>query len=322
MLPYIATYLLIAAILATADHFSHRPLFIRTQMKHLPWKLNYSFRWWSVQEYWAALTMASILGLYLLGFWHITGGKLNRDIGQALFIPIALGSSVLTIRQFKLVEKFKAHAWWLTSIAALLAIGLGIYASAYADSFILGLTRVDAAQFPLAQKAVTTLMVISIWLFLGTLLISAIVLIGYLVIAVTTPTFIGLIKRDPIKVMAWRKYKPGSKEHRRNVMLLVIFAGSFTSISIAMSFVDYIARHANDAIQETLVFASFHLHPKDCGIPGWSHDAWVALVSEGRAVLAAPAKRGYTFQTVKCEMQSKSALNHQHSEMIKKDNYY
>ncbi len=321
MLPYIATYLLIAIIVAIVDHFSPGPLFIRTHLKHFPWKLNYSCRWWGVQEYWAALTVTSVLGLYFLGFWHLTGGNLNRDIGQALFVPIALGSSILTIRHFRLVEKFKAHAWWLTAIAALPTLGLGIYANAYADSYILGLTRVDAAQFPLAQKALTMLMLISLWLFMGTVLISSIVLSASMLIAATTPTFVGILKRDPVKAMAWKKFRPGIEDRRRSSMLLIIFAGSFTTICIAMSFLEYVARHADEALQETLIFTSFHLHPRDCGIPGWTREAWVALVSDGKAVLAAPAKRGYTFQTVLCDMQSKAALDRRRAEMLRRDNY-
>ncbi len=50
MLSYIATYLLFACMLAVLDRFSDRPLFIRTHLKHLPWKLNYNFRWWRTQE--------------------------------------------------------------------------------------------------------------------------------------------------------------------------------------------------------------------------------------------------------------------------------
>lgn len=185
----------------------------------------------------------------------------------------------------------------------------------------MGLTRIDAAQFPLAQKALTLLILVSLWFFIGTLLISVIVFIASVVIAAITPTFVGLVQRDRIKAMAWRKYKPGTADRRRSTMMLVIFAGSFTTICIAMSFVENIARHADDALQETLIFTSFHLHPADCGIPGWSREAWVALVSDNRAVLAAPVKRGYVYQTVKCDMQSRQDLERKRSELMKSDHY-
>ncbi len=321
MFPFIATYVLFAALLAVVDRFTARPLFIRTQLKHLPWKLNYSFRWWGPQEYWAALTMVAICSLFFLGFWHAMGGAFYRDAGQALFIPIALGSTVLAIRHFHLVKHFKAHAWWLTLIVALPTLGVGIFANAYADAYILQITRVDAAKFPLAQKALTTLLMISLWLFAGVVLISCLVFAFSFVISARSPTFVGVIKRDPVKVLAWRKHAPGILEHRRSVMLMVVFIGAITTVSIAMSFIEYVLRHSNDVLQETLIFSSFHLHPRDCGIPGWTSDEWIALVGEKRGVMAVPGVRGYEFEEVDCDMQSHKALRQARLRQLRSDDY-
>lgn len=95
MFPYIATYLLFATILAIVDRLVDRPLFIRSHLKHFPWKLNYSFRWWGVQECWAAVTALSMCVLVFLLFWYSVGGRLNRDLAQLLYIPIAVGSTVI-----------------------------------------------------------------------------------------------------------------------------------------------------------------------------------------------------------------------------------
>ncbi len=321
MFPYIVTYLLFAAILAIVDRLTNRPLFIRTHLKHLPWKLNYSFRWWGVQEYWAAVTVISMCALVFLVFWHSVGGRLNRDAGQLLYVPLALGSTVIATRHFRLVEKFRVNAWWITLLVALPTIGLGIFANAHADSYILNLTRVDAAKFPLAQKALASLILVSLWVFIGIVLLNAVVFLASIVITAKTPTFIGLAKRDPVKSMAWKKHVHGSVEKRQWVMLAIIFGGSTTTATIAMSFLEYIGRHAEEALQDTLVFSSFHLHPRDCGIPGWTPEAWVALIDDSQAVLAEKTSKGYSFRTVKCEMQTTEALRRGMIKHLKRDDY-
>lgn len=321
MFPYIATYLLCAAILALIDRMIDRPLFIRTHLKHLPWKLNYSFRWWGVQEYWAAVTVISMCALVFLLFWYSVGGGLNRDAGQLLYVPIAIGSTVIGTRYFKLVAKFRANAWWITLLLALPTIYLGVLANAHADAYMLNLTRVDAAKFPLAQKAISSLMLVTLWVFIGIVLLNIVVLLGFPFIAAKTPTFIGLVQRDPIKSMAWKKHRLGRLETRQRVMLAIIFGGSATTATIALNFVEYIGRHAEEALQQTLVFSSFHLHPRDCGIPGWTSEAWVALIDDGQAVLAEKNEKGYSFRTVKCEMQTTAALKRGMVERLKRDNY-
>lgn len=104
-------------------------------------------------------------------------------------------------------------------------------------------------------------------------------------------------------------------------MLAIIFGGSTTRATIAMSFLDYIGRHAEQALQETLVFSSFHLHPRDCGIPGWTPEAWVALIDNSQAVLAQKTAKGYSFSTVNCEMQTNEALRRTTIDRLKRDYY-
>ncbi|HEX8544773.1 MAG TPA: hypothetical protein VF671_24075 [Pseudomonas sp.] len=321
MFPYIAAYLLFAAVLAIFDHLTDRPLFIRFHLKHLPWKLNYSFRWWGVQECWAAVTVISMCALLFLLFWYSVGGALNRDAGQLLYVPIALGSTVIATRHFRIVEKFRANAWWITLLVALPTIGLGIFASAHADSYILNLTRVDASKFPLAQKALASLMLVSLWVFIGVVLLNVVVFLASILIAAKTPTFIGLAKLDPVKSMAWKKHAPGRVDSRQRIMLAIIFGGSTTTATIAMNFLEYIGRHAEGALQEALVFSSFHLHPRDCGIPGWTPETWVALIDDSQAVLAEKTTKGYSFRTVKCEVQTNEALRQGMVDRLKRDDY-
>ena len=321
MLPYIVIYLFFAIALAVVDRLYDRPLFIKTHSKHFPWMLNYSFKWWGVDEYWAGATVVSLVGLLVLFLWTVTGGGVNPIVKVVIFGLVCLSSTGLSIRHFGLVQRFKAHVGWMTAFTALGTLGLAIGAGAYADSFIVNTTRIDAAQFPLAQRAITTILLVETWAYIGTLFISASVFAAYLVIAAKRPTFIGRVKRDPLKSLDRRPYVPSLIDRREVNRLLVVAAGAFMTVLIVLNSWTYILRHPGDAVQKSLVFASFHLHPKDCGIPGQGDEAWVALISDNRAVLATPAKRGYRFETVRCDMQTKASLERARMERLKLDDY-
>ncbi|MGE8143942.1 hypothetical protein ACQKP7_01900 [Pseudomonas frederiksbergensis] len=322
MLPYIATYLFIAFILAIIDRFTDRPLFIRTHLKQLPWKLNYSIRWWGPQECWSAITLGSVVVLFMLMFWMNVGGSVNKDIGRFFLVVICISSVVLSVRHFNLIAKFKAHAWWMTLLTALITLGFGLLASAFADSFILNRTRIDAAQFPVAQKTLTTLILVFFWASFATVLISVAVLVVSFFMSITAPTFFETIKREHLVASHWKAYKRGIIDKRRSLMLSSVFIGAIFTVLIALTYWEYILQHAEDVIQETLVFSSFHLHPRDCAIPGAPQDSWAALVSDGRAVIATPSRRGYTFETLPCHMQSATEVRNTILQRLKLDDYF
>ncbi|WP_219061965.1 hypothetical protein [Pseudomonas sp. UMAB-08] len=321
MLPYIATYILFAVILAIVDRFTDRPLFIRTHSKHFPWKLNYSVRWWGAQEYCAAIILASIAALLLIFFWWGMGGEKSTNVARIIFGVICLSSSVLSIKHFRLVEKLKAHAWWMTILTALATLVLSLVASAYADSFIVNWTRIDASQFPLAQKALSALILITLWAYIASTLISLGVGITFVVITAVSPTFIGVIKGDRLKTESWKRYKPDLTHRRRSSTQFALYTGAYFTVVITMNAWDYVLGHAEEVLQETLVFSSFHLHPRDCGIPRDSRDIWTALVSENRAVIATPAKLGYTYETVGCTIQSSDTMKKPQVKQLKRSDY-
>lgn len=322
MLPYIATYLLFALILEVIDRCTDRPLFIRRIGTHFRWKLNYSIRWWGPQEYWAAVTLGSVGVLVMMLFWMKLGASIDKGIGRFFLVVICLSSAVLSIRHFNLIAKFKAHAWWMTLLTALITLGFGLLASAFADSFILNRTRIDAAQFPVAQKTLTTLILVFFWASFVTVLISVAVLLVSFFMSIKTPTFFETIKRNHLVASHWKAYKRGILDKRRSLMLSSVFIGAIFTVLIALMYWEYILQHAEDVIQETLVFSSFHLHPRDCGIPGRSQDSWAALVSDGRAVIATPSRRGYTFETLPCHMQSAVEVRNAILQRLKLDDYF
>ena len=303
MLRYVVTYLLFAAAFAVASRFSNRPLFIRTQLKHFPWKLNYSFRWWRVQECCAALIQLSIVGLLFIVLWYSLGGGKATLVARGLIVLVCVSSFVLSIKQFKLIKRFKTHVWWMTGLAALGAVVLGIIASAFSDSLIVNWTRIDAAQFPLAQKALSASILVALWGYIATVLISLGVGVVAFSMSVTHPNFMPETKKKHLKFVSWKQYKPGLEQRRHSRLLVTIWVGAAFTVFFMLNSWLSILDHAEEGLQDVMIFASFHLHPEDCGLEERTTAAWAALVTEGRAVIAVPAAIGYSYETVVCEIQ-------------------
>jgi F0F1-type ATP synthase membrane subunit c/vacuolar-type H+-ATPase subunit K len=322
MLAYIATYLFFAFLLEVARRCMDGPLFIRTRSKHFPWKLNYSIRWWGVDEYLAALTLGSLGLLLLLALWAKLASPVDLGAVLQVWVTLCLSSLVLSIRYFNLVARFKENFWWLALIAALITLGLGQFASAWADYFIVHYTRTEATQFPVAQKSLTLLVLAFIWLYAATMLISVIVIVVYMFMNEMKPTFRESVKRDPLSAPFLKKYKPGRTDIRRAAMRWIVLGVSLFSVSSSWSVLDFVLAHAEEGVQETLVFAAFHLHPRDCAIPGMPQGARAALISEKQAVIAIPEAKGYVFETMPCDVQSTRVLEEEAAKRLKQDDYF
>jgi hypothetical protein len=321
MLPYIATYLIFAFVLEVARRCMDGPMFVRTGSKHWPWKLNYSIRWWGFDEYLAALTLVSLALLSFLALWTKLGSPADLSVVLSVWVTLCLSSSVLSIRYFKLVAKVREHFWWLALIAALMTLGFGQFSSAWADFFIVHYTRIEATQFPVAQKTLALVILTLIWLYLATMLISLVVIYVYSFKNEVKPTFRESVKRDPLSAPLWKKYKPGRSNVRRMTMRWIVLGVSLFSVSSSWSVWEFVLTHAEEGVQETLVFASFHLHPRDCGIPGMPQGAKAALISEKHAVVAIPEAKGYAFETMPCEVLSARALRDEAAKRLKQDDY-
>ncbi|WP_129974260.1 MULTISPECIES: hypothetical protein [Pseudomonas] len=322
MLPYIATYLIFAFVLEVARRCMDGPMFVRTGSKHWPWKLNYSIRWWGVDEYLAALTLVSLALLLLLALWTRLGSPADLSVVLQVWVTLCLSSLVLSIRYFNLVAKFRENFWWLALTAALITLGIGQFASAWADYFIVHYTRVEATQFPVAQKTLTLLILAFTWLYAATMLGSLIVIVTYMFMNEVKPTFRESAKRDPLSAPFWKKYKSGRSHIRRATMRWIVLGVSLFTVSSSWSVWVFVLKHVEEGVQEALVFASFHLHPRECAIPGMPHGARAALISEKKAVVAIPGAKGYVFETMPCDMQSIRVLKDDAAQRLKLDDYF
>jgi hypothetical protein len=322
MLVYISTYLIAALILEVIRRNMKAPLFIRTRLKHFPWKLNYSLGWWGTDEYLAAVTAGSFLLLIVFTFWVAFGSSISKLVGWGLWAIISISSSVLFIRYFKLIPKLLANIWWLTLLTALIAIGIGQYSSILADNFIVSYTRTDAGQFPAAQKAIGVVISVFLWTFFASLILGILAFGAFVILNILAQSSVDPLKHLRLPPQFGRGYKPGRSEIRFRSLRMIVLGGPFFTFLSLLYMWEFPLTHADEGLQETLVFSSFHLHPRDCAIPGMPQGARAALISEKQAVIAIPEAKGYVFETMPCDVQSTRVLEEEAAKRLKQDHYF
>lgn len=321
MLHWIGMYLIFAVCYSIIARLWNGPLFIRTRSKHFPWKLNYSFRWWGTHEWSAASVAISLIAVLVVFICKCLGGPAAPALENGLLFSVCLTSSIYSIHHHKIIKKFKEHSWWLTLLTASATFFLIITASAYADSFILNTTRIDPSKFPLSQKAVSTSILVTLWCYIATLILSVSALAKYFWDAMT----IKLSVPNPEKTLGvtinQNDYRASAAHRRHKIHKLISNVGAVFTIIILMNFWEYISIQYGKIMQEVLVFTSFHLHPKDCGVRGASSEAWLAPIGENIAILASPKDFGYLFERVSCTILTKQEIHKNLIEKISKAQY-
>ncbi len=322
MLPYVSVYIVFAVMYWLVAKYYGRPIFIKTRSKHFPWKIIYNFRWWRAQEWWAAVAALSFSLYGLSHVWTFTGGTPLPKLRLSLIAITCLSSTILSIKHYSLVEKFKRNSWWLTLISATSTFFLLIISSAYSDSFILNATRVDPSKLSLAQKAVSTAILISIWTYIATLLLCIVVLANYLWDMATYQSVIPAL--DPSTgIPINRNDYDSSAVSRHSIQIkIAVNIGAFVTLITLSTLWGEITSQYKLGLEKLIVFSSFHMKPKDCGLRGMAPEAQVALIGENLAVVAIPAQDGYGFITTSCKVLSKSEMDTLMIQKIKQDYYF
>jgi len=323
---YVAFYVLFAAGVYGLDCCIHRPLFVRTQNRHLPWKLNFSVKDWGVDEYLAALVTTCVIVLLVMPMFHSLGSTLDKSFAKWLFALLSLGSIVLAVRLLRLVERYARYKGWLTVLAALVTVAAGLVASAEADAFILGQTRIEPGQFPGAQKTLTFIYLVYFWYVATSLLMPIVMLTGVLVFGMTAPTFSQQMRRNHATAICRNLFVPSSAWRRRQWMHGSCVLGVIYTAVILLQFSEMVDSKLRWVSHEALVYASFHLGPEDCAMTGLPVGTRVALVANGRVVVAQPAEGVYRYKEQTCSLQSleqiKATRDHRIREARASDAYF
>ncbi|MEJ8321068.1 hypothetical protein [Pseudomonas oryzihabitans] len=321
MLSYVSVYLVSAIVYWLIAKHCGRPIFIKTRSKNFPWKINYNFRWWRAQE-WSATVAAVSFSLYGLSqVWTFTGGTPLPKLSLFLIAITCVSSTILSIKYYNLVGKFKNNSWWLTLISATSTFFLLIISSAYSDSFILNATRVDPSKLSLAQKSVSTAILISMWTYIATMLLCVIVLANYLWDMATYQRVIPALDPSTGIPINRNDYYSSAASRRSIQIKIVVNIGAFVTLVTLSTLWGEITNQYKSGLEKLIVFSSFHLKPKDCGLRGMHLEARVALIDEDLAVVANPEKNGYSFNTLHCKILSKSEMETLMIKKIKADSY-
>lgn len=314
---FVSLYVLLAAGVYCLDRFTHRSLFVRTQNRHFPWKLNFSVRAWGIDEYLAAIVMTCALILQVMLLFHGLGSSIDITLARWLFTLLSLSSIVLVIRLLRLAEHYARHKGWLTLLAALLTVAAGLIASAEADAFILGQTRVEPAQFPLAQKTLTFIYLVYIWYLSTSLLMPLVMFAGALVFGMTAPGFKQQMRHNRLTAICWNLYVPSSAWHKRQWLQATCVIGVIYTAVILLAFSEVVNARLRSVLHESFVYAAFHLGPEDCAMTGQPTGTRLALLAKGQVMVARPQEGGYRYKEQACSLQSIEQIESARNQRIK-----
>jgi hypothetical protein len=325
VLTLILIYIFFAAVVWGLEKWLHRPLFIRRYGHHFRWKLNCRFSDWALQD-WLALSVIMFCAvIFLPKMWTFE----ERDTADLLtywgFAAFSVSSVWLLVENLGLAPWYKAHAGLLTVLAALSTFGLGLISSAYADSYILALTRVDAAHFVIAQKMVAFVLLVCFWTMAGATLGVITMLASYVYFCAVDSDFHRKLRKHRVHQMAYRSYRRDSEERRRVVLRIITFFGAITTMYVLTILTSNSLARSSPALSQVLVFGSFHLAPSDCGMKAVSSDSRIALVEGSQAVIATPSNHGYRFTSGICKILSEDEAAAFKADQVRKsvsaDNY-
>ncbi|MGY4526750.1 hypothetical protein [Pseudomonas sp. TE21394] len=322
---WLLTYVSFAAFCYIIHRLVSRPLFVRTKSHHFPWKINYSVRYWGVQQ-WLALTISlcllCVLGLLVL---HYRGFDI-KVVGRWFLLGLSLCSLWLAVVRLKLVEVYRLHKGWLAASAAVMTLGLGMMASAEADGFILYHTRVTPGNFPVGQKILTLAWLAYIWYWGVSLLVSVVILLGAVLgmfaLGITSSPY-----RHPAAIDDSVGFRPNKRYHEDGWVGMTLLVGLiYTAISVTSLLLESAGPRLRGVQHELLIYADFHLQPEDCGMMDLPRGTQLAAISAKEVVVAQPDKGGYTYETRSCTIKSLAEVKEVRELYIRqaraRDNYF
>ncbi len=271
-----------------------RPFFIKSGSAGFHWRFNFDISWWQGQEYLIAIFYGFSWVMVLLAGWWLTGGQPNTSMVVIVLIVACTSSLVLYARHLKFVEMVKVNFWWLAGIAGVVTYYLSLFSSGQAEYFITSTFKVEASLFPLANKILASLILIYWWLFAFVLVFA--VLMFYVVVLANKEKTYSLRNRDKSKI--------GAKCYVVLRPLPAILLGLYMTILFLVVIFVLGVENSKKILQRAMVFSSFHIHPKDCSVSGFSDSAWVALLGGSRAFVAEPTEDGYRFEEINCVIKT------------------
>lgn len=261
------------------------------------WKFNYRPVGWKLLDYSAAMTTATILILSYLLLFQQLGIAIPQILGRAVIIGVGISALTMAVLYFRLIETYQKISTPLGIAATLTTVILTIMGGIMADAEIENLTGIEAGKFSNAQKALTLTAVIAQWAYIvfWANLVFTVVAIFYLFFKTNPRSPHGLNIQDQ---------KGRTPYHAFNMLAGVIFLFFIYSSGVIAAFGDLSTHRTKD----WLVKSSFHLRPERCGLKEMPMDSMIALIGDGKAVLATSSfTEFFRFRLIDCPQAYQSS---------------
>ncbi|WP_146229534.1 hypothetical protein [Pseudomonas soli] len=267
-------------------------------------KINYTTKNWPATHFYAAaIWLSVILFTSLFALKHVA-----RDLDFLLLSvgPVMLaggGTLALANEQFKLAKYYEQHSKKLKTAAVISGIIVGYFANTYTNTTIAEYTLTNASNFPDAQKIVTLLTSLGIWIFIA----IAICFAAHAVLALIT--LVNMIKHDGILRKQWRyhRYLLGTpaiktaRPFRQITYLAALLVGSTLTLGAPAAYLTRLKQADVDNLVKTLVVdSSFQLSPALCGVQTPAGSLMSLLPFRQAAVAVPDAQLTYRFSIIEC----------------------
>lgn len=267
--------------------------------KSLQISINYSFKSWTTLDVIALFLTGSTAIFIALALLITLGFTFPKSIAYSLYSIICGSTVIFAIIHYRIDRFYLSHTTAFNLLGAILTIIITLIANSLADDAITGYTNVEASQFSAAQKTLTFIGVIGIWLYI----IMRISLPTYLLIALHAAfNFIRFTKKTPKYVNSYTANSIFNKKLSYRGLILTL--GFSYSVIIYLGFLQSLTSSADIQLKKILVFSSFHLPPEACDIKTSITGTKIALINDKKTVVAKPDRElGYTFTIEECKIQ-------------------
>ncbi|MEE5123448.1 hypothetical protein V2K50_26820 [Pseudomonas alliivorans] len=287
IIPSLIILVLTLALAAFAYYANkHKPFITRNPR----WTFNYKLRGRAPLDYLACMTSVSMVCLIYLLSLDAVDIKVPKLLAMVVIGCICTFTVGMAVLYFNLVETYNKIATPLTILVTTATIFITVISSILADGGIESLTGVEAGKLPNAQKAMTLTVTVAIWATIA-FLISA--------LFTTITSIILFIKTRPGEATGLNRpdQKGRTPFHAFNLLVGIFFLFGTYGGALSTAMYDLSERRFKDWI----VKSSFHFTPEHCGIREKPMDSQIALIGDGKALLATSSLTDiYRFDLITC----------------------
>jgi len=267
-------------------------------------RLNYPFARWTTKHWYAASIWVGAFSFFILvAVQHVIR---SFDIVLLSVGPVLLiiaGAIALFVEHFKLAEVYENHAKIIKVVTVASAIAVGYVANMLANASIANYTSTNAANFPDAQRVITTVVSLGLWVF-AAVVISC--LAYFLIVCITLVKIVN----EELILEKQRRYKacmvgqsPKMLGHHNTelpVLFTLLFAAAVTVVAPMIYLQQMEVSKVEGVVKELLVMSSFQLSPELCGVAPPDGSAMSLLPFHQAAIAIPDDQLAYTFKIVKC----------------------